>query len=569
MLLAAVLGFLTIVSSIALMGSSAYIIARAALQPSIADLQVAIVGVRFFGIARGVLRYLERYGSHETTFRLLARLRVWFYTALEPLAPARLMDYHSGDLLTRIITDIDTLENIFVRVIAPPVVALMVAGAVVIGMSFVNPLLALAVLIVLGLAGVGVPLLTRRLGRNAGAETVRLRADLNAALVDGIQGCADLLAFGREHTQQAHIRRLNQQLINWQRRMAWIEGMNGALVNWLTALATVAVLAIAIPLVSAHQLDGVYLPVLALVTIASFEAVLGLPLAFQYLDHNLAAARRLFEIVDARPEVAVTDANLLPPSHGIVFDNVRFRYGSAENWALDGLSFTVPAGCWTAVIGPSGAGKSTLINLLLRFREFSEGQITIGGVDIRQCNPDLLRQQIAVVSQQTHLFNTTVRENLRIARRDATDDELLQATQTAQLHDFITALPQGYDTWIGEQGLQLSSGQRQRLAIARALLKDAPILILDEATANLDAQTERDILTLLRKVMRQRTVLMITHKLVGLDHADEILVMHTGQIVERGRHAALRQINGLYSRWYEQHHLIAATKPVTGEPSEG
>jgi ATP-binding cassette subfamily C protein CydC len=560
MALAVLMGFATVGSGIGLMTTSAFIIASAALHPSIADLQVAIVGVRFFGIARGVFRYLERYVSHHVTFRLLARLRVWFYRALEPLAPARLMQYRSGDLLSRVVADVETLEHFYVRVIAPPVVAVLIGLAVEVFMYAHAPRLAWALLPFLVLAGVGVPLLSGALSRGPGARTVAVRSELAAQLVDGIQGVADLVAFGQEGRQIERVRALNRELIGLQARMAWIGGLHGALGNLLMHLAAWAVLAAAIPLVSGGRLAGVSLGVVTLAAVAGFEAVTPLASALQYLRSNLEAARRLFEIVDARP--AVCDdrpESPQPQDYSLGVDNLRFRYGPDEPLALGGVSFTLPQGGRLAVVGPSGAGKSTLVNLLLRFWEYDAGLIRLGGRDLREYRQDDVRGLIGVVAQSTYLFNATIRDNLLIARPDAGQAEVIRAAQQAQIHDFIQTLPEGYDTWVGEQGLRLSGGERQRLAIARAILKDAPILILDEPTANLDAVTEREVMSALFALMEGRTTLLITHRLIGLEAMDEILVLSAGRVVERGRHHdLLEREGGLYRRMWELQHLVAS-----------
>jgi thiol reductant ABC exporter CydC subunit len=561
MALAALLGFATVGSRIGLMATSAFIIAKAALHPSIAELQVAIVGVRFFGIARGVFRYLERYVSHRVTFRLLARLRVWFYQALEPLAPARLMQYRSGDLLSRLVADVETLEHFYVRVIAPPVVAVLVGGLMWVLMRRYDLELAVASLVFLGLAGLGVPLLTQRVSRGLGQRMVRVRSELNVALVDGVQGMAELLAFGQEQRHQERVGRLSQELVGLQGRMAWIGGLHGSLAGLLTNLAVLAVLVIAIPLVGEVRLDGVYLGLLVLAVMSSFEAVSPLPLALQYLENSLEAGQRLFEIVDAQPVVAdPSSPSPVPQDYSLLVENVSFRYGPHEPLALDRVSLRLSQGRRLAVVGPSGAGKSTLVNLLLRFWEYETGRILLGGHELRQYRQEDLHHMIGVVSQHTHLFNATVRENLLLARPDASQADLVQAAQRAQIHEFIQSLPQGYDTWIGEQGLRLSGGERQRLAIARALLKDPPILILDEATANLDPLTERAVMQAIQVLMAGRTTLIITHRLVGLESADEIIVLQAGRIVERGQHHDLLQIEGLYRRMWElQNQVLVGT----------
>jgi ABC-type multidrug transport system fused ATPase/permease subunit len=330
------------------------------------------------------------------------------------------------------------------------------------------------------------------------------------------------------------------------------------------------VLVIAIPLVNVGQIAGVYLPVLVLAAMTSFEAVLPLPLASQYLESTLEAARRLFNIVHethegARRDISVSSCTSWiegptydPPSASCLLhlQNLRFRYSPQESWVLDGVSFDLSKGGCLAIVGPSGAGKSTLVNLLLRFWDDEKGSITLNGRDLREYPEDDVRRMMGVVAQSTHLFNGTLRDNLLIAKPDATQAELEQAIRRAQLEVFIQSLPQGYDTWIGEHGLRLSGGERQRLAIARALLKDAPILILDEPTANLDPVTEREVMRSIHELMQGRTTLVVTHRLVGLDAADEILVLRAGRVVERGRHRELLEANGVYRRMWETQNQV-------------
>ncbi|MBN2304398.1 MAG: thiol reductant ABC exporter subunit CydC [Anaerolineae bacterium] len=588
MLAAAVIGFLTIASSIGLMSTAAWIIASAALHPPLGDLQLAIVGVRFFGIARGVARYTERMVSHQATFRLLARLRVWFYAQVEPLAPAQLQTHRSGDLLARAVANIDTLQDFYLRVIAPPAIATLTAAVMFGAFALVDLRLAVGLVAWMVVAGIAVPLVIQCSSHNTGQELVTTRSELNTLLIDGVQGLADLLAYGAADRHATQINALNRQARRLYARMARLGALTTALHSLILSLALITTLVIAIPLVHRGDLDGVLLAVLALATITAFEAVQPLPAAFQHLGTQIAAARRLFEIADMPDPDRIWDkqphplapsprcgegesAHLIktPPLHTIEREpgdeanlplhirDLHFRYTPGDPPALDGVSFDLLPGRVVAVVGASGAGKSTLVNLLLRFWEPQAGAITLGGHNLCNYDPDAARALFAVVSQRTHLFNATLRENLRLARPDAADEDLIAALRTAQVWNFVESLPEGMDTWIGEQGLALSGGERQRIALARALLKGAPFLILDEPTANLDPMTGRAVLDTIFAARTggnsQRATLLITHDLTGLDAADLILVMHGGRIVERGIPADLMQIDGHYRRlWARQ-----------------
>ena len=557
--LAALLGFLTVGCGIGLMSTSAYLISEAALHPSVAALGVAIVGVRFFGISRGLFRYAERYVSHYVAFGLLARLRLWFYGAVEPLAPARLSAYRSGDLLGRVVSDIETLQDFYVRVMAPPLVAALVGLAMWFFLGAYNLVFAFTLVGAYLLAGVGIPAVAYLLSRDTGRRLVAVRAELNAQLVDGIQGMADIIAFGGERRHASRVESLNSEMLHLQQRLATVNGLQTGLVNLLMNLTMWTMLVLAIPMVRDGRLDGVYLAVLALASLSSFEAVVPLPQTMQQLGASLAAARRLFEIADAAPAVREPSRSAPAPQKcDIQVRDLRFRYKAGDVSALDGITFDLDEGKCLAVVGPSGSGKTTIANLLLRFWDYSEGHVLLGGRELRDYRQEDVLSLVSVVSQSTHLFNTTIRENLLIARKAATQEALDEAARRAQVLDFIQSLPQGWATTVGEQGLRLSGGERQRLAIARAFLKDAPILVLDEPTANLDSLAEQEILRALRDLGQGRTTLIITHRLSGLEMADEIVVLRGGKIIERGRHHELVQLEGLYWKmWDLQNQLLS------------
>jgi ATP-binding cassette subfamily C protein CydC len=528
MALSALLGLLTIGSSLALMATSAWMISKAGLQPSIAELGVSVVGVRFFGIARGLFRYLERLVSHDTTFRLLAALRVQFYRAIEPLAPARLAAFHSGDLLARVVGDVDALQNVYLRAVAPSLVALAVAGLLTVLIAAFDPLVALVALAWFGFAGMTTGTLAWWLGRQPGRALVRERANLNAAWVDALQGMPDLIAYGAAAHHVAALAQQAEQVAANERRFARLDALQSALAVVFSAGAMLTVLALAIP-----RVDGIYLATLALATLAAYEAILPLGQAAAYMGASLEAAQRLFEIADLPPAVSDPTAPApLPAQYDLRISEVRFRYAPDQPPVLHDLNLRLPYGRRIAIIGESGAGKSTVAHLLVRFWDYEQGSIQIGSVELRDLTQQAARSIFGVMTQRTHLFNTSIRENIRIARPDATDAEVEDAAQAARIHAFILSLPDGYETLMGENGANVSGGERQRIALARVLLKDAPILILDEATAHLDTLTEAGVFETIGAAAQGRTLIVFTHHLHLLRYVDSVYQLSAGQLRE-------------------------------------
>ncbi|GAA5526357.1 thiol reductant ABC exporter subunit CydC [Herpetosiphon gulosus] len=517
------LGFATVGSSVGLLATSAYLIAKAALMPSIAELQVAILGVRFFGIARGVLRYAERYLSHRLTFQILAQLRSWLYAALEPLAPARLLHYSRGDLLTRTISHIDSLQHLYVRAIAPPWVALLVALAtsLLIG-SFVWQL-GLVLLLCHLLIGVAVPTLSLWQSRQPGAKVNQQKQTLNQAVVEAVAGSADIMAANAELLVQQQLAQLSQQLANSQRHLANARITSTSLLNALVMLSTLLMLALGSWFVDQGQLDPLYLAVIGLSTLASFEALGSLIQAAHIWQSSQQAAKAMFELIDAPPAVSdPVEPSNLPTSSQIRFEHVNFGY--VENQpVLRDVSFELNPGEIVALQAPSGVGKTTVAHLLLRFWDVQAGAIYLGDCDIRQLRLADLHQHIGYVSQYTELFNGSLRDNLRLANPNTSEDDLVQALEVAQLSDLQAKLPAGLETWIGEQGAKLSGGERQRLALARVLLKPAPILILDEPTAQLDYANEAAWLAALKPLLVDKTVLLISHRTAVQALADRVV----------------------------------------------
>jgi thiol reductant ABC exporter CydC subunit len=524
--LAMLLYFLTIGAGVGLMAAAAYLISKAALSTGFADLAVLVTAVRTFAISRAALRYGERYISHSTTFRILTRLQVWLYSAIEPIAPAGLQRFGSGDLLTRMAADVDTLDQFYIRAVAPPVAAALtcILASVLMGVFALQ--LGVTIFAFLLLTGLVLPLVTQRMSRKPASEFIQARADLNALLADGIDGLADRMAFGRAGEFNVRSLRLGEALDRAQMRVASLRGLTNGLAGLFTGLAALTILLLAIPLVSHGHIDGVFLAVVPLTAIACFEAVQPLSAAVQELERSQVAAARLFELIDTPPSRVEPDLPAVPNMHaGIEFDRVSFRYAALEPNVLEEFSLRLPSGGRIGLTGVSGSGKSTLVSLLAGFRQAQSGTLRIFGNDTSAYRDEDLRNLLGVVPQQIYLFNGTIRDNLLLAKGDATDEEIAEACRKAQIHDFIASLPSGYATLVGENGFKLSGGERQRLAIARALLKAAPILILDEATSHLDVETERNVLSALDLFMRGRTTLVIAHRSAALSLAGDVYTL--------------------------------------------
>ena len=554
------LGVLTIGSSIGLMGTSAWLISTAALHPSIATLQVAIVGVRFFGILRGVSRYFERLVSHSVTFKILTKLRVWFYKSLVPLAPARLLNFRSGDLLSRIISDIKSLEDFYVRSAAPPLVALLIGLGTSLLLGRYHPTFGILLGGFFFLSGLMLPLLVRILARETGERLVSERSRLTEGLVNFIQGLPDLIVYGQSERKQNQLEEINQRCNTAQLKLARISGLNEGLMILLSNLAMWLVMIAAIPLIQDGEIAGVMLAALALLTLTSFEAVQPLPQAMETLSSSLKAGSRLFEVVDAEPVVVdpVNPASF-PSPFSLRGENLSFFYPGSSQPALDGISFRLREGETLAIVGPSGGGKSTLTNLLLRFWEDYQGKLLLGEekIMLSSLTQEVIRQQISVVSQNGYLFHDTIRANIALGNPGAGNEKIITAARKAKIHKMIHSLPDGYQTIIGERGQRLSAGERQRILIARAVLKDAAVFLLDEPTANLDPLTERDVLDTLFEILKNKTALLVTHRLVGLSRVDQILVLSRGRIVERGTESELLSKDSLYRvMWSHQNRIL-------------
>jgi len=558
--LATLLGAGAVAAAIGLIATSAWLISRSAQRPQESAVAIAIVGVQFFALSRGLCRYAERVIGHDAAFGVLSDLRVSVYERLERLAPLGLPVFGSGDLLARLIGDIDSLQDLLLRVVPPFAIALLVGVATVGLVWWMLPAAGLILLVALLVAGTLVPWLTGTLAARTEARQAAARGELTASVVDLIEGAPELAVNGATAEQLGRAMAADTEVTQLAGTAARTAGIGQGLSSLCVGLAMWGALVVGVSAVHAGHLEGVLLAGLALIPLVAFELVTPLPGAAQTLQRVRRAAARVFEVMETPPPVAepAHPAALVSGPHALKVRALRYSYPGQTHRALDGVDLDLSPGRRVAVVGPSGAGKSTLAAVLLRFLSYDEGgSITLDGVELAELDGDATRRVVGLVAQDAHVFDSTLEENLRLARRGATESELEDALGAARLLGWIRELPAGLQTEVGERGARMSGGQRQRLAIARALLADFGVLILDEPGEHLDTQTADAIVADLLTITEGRTTLLITHRLTGLEDVDEVLMLDHGRVHERGTHGELVGLGGRYAElWRRERSFI-------------
>lgn len=452
-------------------------------------------------------------------------MRSRFYARIEPLAPGQLDAYREGDLLARMVADVDALQNLYLRGLEPPLVALLAGTVSVVVAVAILPAAALALAVGLLASAVLTPSLTWLLGAGAARRQAAVRGELSAELVELLQGAPELVAFGSQQPALQRVRGVEGTLVKLARRDALAAGLAEALTVVFTGLTVAAVLAVAVSASSGGALNRVLIAALALLALASFESILPLAQSAKELSSTLAAGRRVLELTEHEPPVRDPAEPAPAPRwpFAVTLENVSARYTGQPRPAVEGFSLKLEPGEKVALVGPSGAGKTTVVNLLLRFLDPESGRVTIGGRDLRRYSQDDVRALIAVAGQDSHLFSTSVRDNVRLSDPDASDWEIERVLRQARIWQWVRALPEGLDTFVGEQGQELSGGQQQRIVLARALLARAPVLVLDEPTAHLDPATADELVRDVFSAACGRTVLLITHRTEGLELVDRVV----------------------------------------------
>ena len=547
-----ILAIVTLLASIGLLTLSGWFLAASAVA-GIAGLysfnyMLPAAGVRGAAIFRTAGRYAERLVSHDATFRVLAHLRVFTFTKIMPLSPGGIARFRQADLLNRLVADVDTLDHLYLRVISPLVSALVVILLVTFGLSFLDVKLALtlgAIMLVLMLL---LPVIFYRAGKPAGRELTALRSDYRMQLTSWLQGQSELVVFGAQPRFRQQLNDIERRWMLRQQQQAKLTGLSQAMVIAAAGLTVTLMLWLAAGGISQFPQPGALIALVVFTPLAAFEALGPVAAAFQHLGQVIASAQRVSQIIDQPADVTFPTQGPVAAEHvSLSLQNLNFTYPGQPLPVLKNVTLDVRAGEHIALLGQTGCGKSTLLQLLTRGWDITSGTLEINGHAIGAYDEATLRKMITVVSQRAHVFNTTLRENLRMASPDCTDEQIAEVLRQVDLHVLLEN--EGLNAWLGEGGRQLSGGEQRRIGLARALLHDAPLWLLDEPTEGLDAETEQHILALLHKHCQNKTLLLVTHRLHGLETFDRICVMEEGQIVEQGDHASLIAAQGRYARF--------------------
>lgn len=555
LLLGVILAIVTLLASIGLLTLSGWFLSASAVVGAAGlysfNYMLPAAGVRGAAITRTAGRYFERLVSHDATFRVLQHLRVTTFSKLLPLSPAGLSRFRQGELLNRVVADVDTLDHLYLRVISPLVGALVVIAVVTVGLGVLDISLALMLGGIMLATLIILPPLFYRAGKPTGESLTQLRGQYRQQLTTWLQGQAELTIFG---ASQRYREQMENTELSWhdaQRRQSDLTAASQAVMLLIGALAVLTMLWFASGSVGDNTQPGALIALFVFCALAAFEALAPVTGAFQHLGQVIASAVRITQITDCPPEVQFPQSSMMVPAAvNVRLQEISFSYPAQPQKALNGINLSISAGEHVAVLGRTGCGKSTLLQLLTRAWDPQHGEVLLNEVPLTHYSEAVLRASISMVPQRVHLFSATLRDNLLLAAPQASDEALTEVLNRTGLEKLLD--DSGLNAWLGEGGRQLSGGELRRLAIARALLHDAPLVLLDEPTEGLDAATESQILELLEEVMQEKTVLMVTHRLRGLSRFDQIIVMDNGQIIEQGNHAALMAKQGRYYQFKQR-----------------
>lgn len=554
-LLSIAVGVFTILSNVGMLSTSSILISKAALHPGALDLMVFIVGVRFFSISRGVFRYFERIISHNTTFKILSSLRRWFYKNFNENYSENMKEFKTGDIYTKLINDVDSLKEYFLRVIYPLIIAILTGIITTIFISFFNKKLSVIYLVGYILSGFVLPALIFSLNNNLMRKELILKKEINLNFLDILKGVTEITVFSLREIFNDKYNELRKEFSAIQNQKNKISLLGDNVYGFsVSLLMGIALFQIA-PLVYNGDFDGIYYAMVPLAIMASFEALIPIPMLFYKNNEAFNAGKNIFSIIEEKANTKALNKEIV--SIDISVKNICISKPDSNEYILEDISFELPRGKKLAIVGSSGSGKSTILKIILGFMSYTKGNIMIGNMEHSLIDIEEIRKKITYIEQNPYVFNANIKENLMISDDDIDENIIMKVLKDAKMQTLVNEMPHGVNSLIGQFGSKISGGEKQRLAIARALLKPAPVVLLDEPTASLDVELEREIIYEIHKFIEDKSCIWVTHRLVFMEEMDEIILIDEGKILERGTHKQLLSMKGkYYNLWKIQQQFI-------------
>jgi ATP-binding cassette subfamily C protein CydC len=543
-----IMGVCTILSNVGLLSTSAVLISRAALHPDVLDLMVLIVGVRFFGIFRGVFRYFERILSHDATFRILSSIRKWFYKNFNE-GYSENSKFKTGDIYTKAVADVDVLKDFYLRGIYPLIIAVLTGIATGLFILCFSDILAYIYWCGYVIAGFIFPIIVFKLNNKFLEKEMNLKNSINAMLIDSLKGILEINIYPLKLGIIENFQGLSKELSRVQKKKILINALGSNFHSMAAIILMGASLMITAPLVINRELDGIYYAMLPLTILASFEALLPMVMVMYKFKETFESGENIFSIIDnkSNEEIQLSEEIV---DHDISAKNLSVYDEEAEKYIIKNLSFKLPHKKKLGIVGLSGSGKSTITKALLGFIKYQEGDIFIGETSYKNIAIDNIRELFTVMEQNSYVFNTSIRENLLIANKQAEESEIINLLDKFQINHLIKESEKGLDSLLGQFGYNISGGEKQRLMLVRTFLKQSKIAILDEPTSSLDKELEKKIVEAIHEEIKEKSCIWITHRLVEMDRFDEILVFEEGKVIENGTHQELINLKGRYYEFW-------------------
>lgn len=554
-ILSLLMGLLTIMSNVGMLSTSSVLISRAALHPDVLDLMVLIVAVRFFGISRGIFRYLERIFSHDTTFRILSGIRGWFYKNFNDNYSENNKNFKTGDIYTKVVNDVDTLKELFLRAIYPLITAVLTGIVTSLFILYFSKAAAIIYILVYTISGFILPAVLFNFSKGYIEREAFIKKELNIAIIDSVKGVLEAALFSMRDKFTEDFTALSREYLKMQKKKNVITAIGDNIYSLSASIIMALTLLITAPLIEKGALQGIYYAMLPLAIMASFEALIPMPNLLYKFREASNAGTNIFSIID-NGEPKEVKGSIEISNYNLCVNNLSVREEGESSEILKDISFNLPYGKKLAIVGASGSGKSTLLRTMLGFMKYCSGDINLGDVSYKAMDKEEIRKYFTYVDQNPYLFNTTIRENLLIANSASNEENINNKLSDFSVKELTDELPDGINTIVGQFGLNFSGGEKQRLVLARAMLKESKIVLLDEPTASLDVNLERTVIAAIQSEIADKSCIWVTHRLVAMDKMDEILVMDKGRVAERGTHKELINKKGIYFKlWSIQQQL--------------